>query len=60
MASINDVAELAGVSITSLSRVLNTSRPVASHTRDRVIAAARQRNYNIDGRFSLPGQARSA
>lgn len=50
MPSINDVAELAGVSIASVSRVLNTSRPVANETRERVMAAARQLNYNIDQR----------
>jgi LacI family transcriptional regulator len=50
MASIKDVAELAGVSVASVSRVLNTSRPVAGATHDRVIAAARQLNYSIDQR----------
>jgi LacI family transcriptional regulator len=50
MASINDVAELAGLSIASVSRVLNTSRPVAAETRDRVMAAARQLNFHIDQR----------
>jgi LacI family transcriptional regulator len=50
MASIKDVAELAGVSVASVSRVLNTSRPVASDTRERVVAAARQLNYSIDQR----------
>jgi DNA-binding LacI/PurR family transcriptional regulator len=50
MASIKDVAELAGVSVASVSRVLNASRPVADETRDRVIAAARQLNYSIDQR----------
>jgi LacI family transcriptional regulator len=50
MASIKDVAELAGVSVASVSRVLNTSRPVAGDTRERVVAAARQLNYSIDRR----------
>jgi DNA-binding LacI/PurR family transcriptional regulator len=50
MASIKDVADLAGVSVASVSRVLNTSRPVAGATRERVIAAARQLNYSIDQR----------
>jgi len=50
MASIKDVADLAGVSVASVSRVLNTSRPVAEATRERVIAAARQLNYSIDQR----------
>ncbi len=50
MASIKDVAVLAGVSVASVSRVLNASRPVAGETRDRVIAAARRLNYSIDQR----------
>jgi LacI family transcriptional regulator len=50
MASIKHVALLAGVSVASVSRVLNTSRPVADDTRERVIAAARQLNYSIDRR----------
>jgi DNA-binding LacI/PurR family transcriptional regulator len=50
MASIKDVTELAGVSVASVSRVLNTSRPVAGATREHVIAAARQLNYSIDQR----------
>ena len=38
------------MSVASVSRVLNTSRPVAGETRDRVIAAARELNYSIDQR----------
>jgi LacI family transcriptional regulator len=41
---------LAGVSVASVSRVLNTSRAVGGETRERVIAAARQLNYSIDQR----------
>lgn len=50
MASIKDVAELAGVSVASVSRVLNTSRPVGGDTRERVLSAARALNYSIDQR----------
>lgn len=50
MASIKDVARLAGVSVASVSRVLNTSRPVAEPTRERVVAAVRELNYSIDQR----------
>lgn len=38
--SVYDVAERAGVSIATVSRVLRSSAPVATSTRDRVLAAA--------------------
>ncbi len=50
MADIKDVAERAGVSVASVSRVLNESKPVTNHTRDRVLAAVRDLNYSIDQR----------
>lgn len=50
MASIKDVAERAGVSIASVSRVLNLSKPVAPETRARVLNAVRELNYSIDQR----------
>ncbi len=50
MADIKDVAARAGVSVASVSRVLNESKPVTGHTRDRVLAAVRDLNYSIDQR----------
>ncbi len=50
MADIKDVAARAGVSIASVSRVLNGSKPVTDHTRDRVLAAVHDLNYSIDQR----------
>jgi LacI family transcriptional regulator len=50
MASIKQVAARAGVSVASVSRVLNHSKPVADETRDRVLAAVRDLNYSIDQR----------
>ncbi len=50
MASIKDVATRAGVSVASVSRVLNGSKPVAEGTRDRVLAAADALHYSIDQR----------
>src|ERR1700729_4469170 len=44
-ASIEDVARLAGVSIATVSRSLRGLPDVAPHTRDRVLAAARELDY---------------
>src|SRR5262249_31609799 len=44
-ASIEDVAKLAGVSIATVSRSLRGLPDVATTTRDRVFAAARELNY---------------
>lgn len=48
MASISDVARLAGVSITTASRVLNpvAGYPIAAPTRQRVLAAAESLQYS--------------
>ena len=51
--TIKDVARLAGVSVATVSRVLNSSAPVLDGTRDRVVAAADEL------RFSPNGAARS-
>ncbi|WP_022684150.1 LacI family DNA-binding transcriptional regulator [Sphingobium bisphenolivorans] len=45
MASIHDVAALAGVSIKTVSRVVNQAPNVSADLRDRVTAAIRQLNY---------------
>jgi len=50
LASIKDVAARAGVSVASVSRVLNESKPVAEGTRRRVLAAAEALHYSIDQR----------
>jgi DNA-binding LacI/PurR family transcriptional regulator len=50
VASIKDVAARAGVSVASVSRVLNDSKPVAHATRQRVLAAAEALHYSIDQR----------
>jgi len=50
LASIKDVAARAGVSVASVSRVLNSSKPVAEATRGRVLAAAEALHYSIDQR----------
>jgi LacI family transcriptional regulator len=48
MVTMRDVARLAGVSITTVSHVVNETRPVAPDTRDRVLAAVEQTGYTGD------------
>jgi LacI family transcriptional regulator len=48
MVTMRDVARLAGVSITTVSHVVNDTRPVAADTRDRVLAAVEQTGYTGD------------
>ncbi|MGI6326394.1 MAG: LacI family DNA-binding transcriptional regulator [Saccharofermentanales bacterium] len=55
MATIDDVAARAGVSIATVSRVMNNSYVVSQVKRDRVLEAARALNYQISR-----GQARKA
>ncbi|MBW8189430.1 LacI family DNA-binding transcriptional regulator [Neiella marina] len=43
--TINDVAKLAGVSIKTVSRVINNEESVRQNTRDKVMAAAAELNY---------------
>ena len=59
--TIHDVAARAGVSIATVSRVLNDSRPVASELRDRVLAAAAELGYsaNLLGRALRQGRSHS-
>jgi LacI family transcriptional regulator len=45
IATMADVARLAGVSVATVSHVLNGTRPVRPDTRDQVMAAVRQANY---------------
>jgi LacI family transcriptional regulator len=48
MVTMRDVARLAGVSITTVSHVVNDTRPVAADTRDRVLAAVEETGYTGD------------
>lgn len=48
MVTMRDVARLAGVSITTVSHVVNDTRPVAAETKDRVLAAVEQTGYTGD------------
>lgn len=48
MATLDDVAQLAGVSTTTVSHVLNGTRPVAGPTRERVLEAVEAAAYSPD------------
>jgi LacI family transcriptional regulator len=50
MASMKDVARRAGVSIASVSRVLNASFPVTDQMREAVYAAVKELDYRVDKR----------
>lgn len=58
--SINAVAKLAGVSIATVSRVLNKSKPVNAETREKVEAAVHQLGYraNAIGRILRKAESR--
>ena len=43
--TINDIAKMAGVSISTVSRVLNNSKPVKEEARKRVMEAIKQTDY---------------
>lgn len=45
MSTIKDVAKRAGVSIATVSYVMNGTKNISRQTRDRVIAAIRELNY---------------
>jgi LacI family transcriptional regulator len=57
--TVHDVAARAGVSIATVSRVLNQSRPVAPELRDRVVSAAQELGYsaNLLGRALRQGRS---
>src|ERR1700740_2978858 len=49
MANIRDVASRAGVSVATVSHVVNDSRFVTEETKARVLAAISELNYRRDG-----------
>ena len=61
MVTMRDVADLAGVSITTVSHVVNSTRSVAPETRSRVLAAIERTGYTGDAiaRSLVTGGTRS-
>jgi LacI family transcriptional regulator len=61
MTTMRDVADLAGVSITTVSHVVNGTRAVAPSTKDRVLAAVAETGYTGDAiaRSLVTGGTRS-
>ena len=61
MATIKDVARLAGVSITTVSHVINETRYVSDELRGRVLAAMQELNYrpNVLARSLRRGETRT-
>lgn len=59
--SMQDVAERAGVSVTTVSHVLNNTRPVAEQTRERVLLVTRELKYykNTSARLLARGRSDS-
>ena len=57
---MQDVASAAGVSITTVSHVLNNTRPVAEVTRQRVLKAVDDLSYvqNVSARSLVQGSSR--
>lgn len=55
--TLRDIAELAGVSIGTVSLVLNDKKGIASATRQRVLDAARQLSYELPVRRGSVGQS---
>ena len=59
MASIKDIAERAGVSIATVSHVLNGTRPVRELTRESVLRAVREVGYTINASARSLARGRS-
>ena len=56
-ANIEDVAQLAGVSIATVSRTFKHPDVVAKKTRDKVLAAANELNFSISRSACVSGRA---
>ena len=54
--TIKDIADMAGVSISTVSRVINNSKPVNDEVRKRVLDAMKQTNYRAGMMTQLTGK----
>ena len=61
VATIREISKQAGVSIATVSKVLNNQPGVSSETQDRVLAVAREMNYrpNLNARHLKTGTSRT-
>lgn len=48
--TMTDISQLAGVSVSTVSRALNGSTAIPEATRERIVRIARDHNYVVDGR----------
>ena len=55
MATMHDVARLAQVSVSTVSYVLTGTRPISQATRNKVLAAMAQLDYQPNAAFPLSG-----
>lgn len=61
MATIREISERTGLSIATVSKVLNEKRGVNADTREQVLAAARELNYrpNLNARYLKSGRSKT-
>lgn len=59
MAGIKEIAEKAGVSITTVSNVLNKKKNVGARTREKVLAIAQELGYNHKEQSGIDGKRRT-
>jgi LacI family transcriptional regulator len=61
MATIREISERTGLSIATVSKVLNGKRGVNAETREQVLAAAREMNYrpNLNARYLKSGRSQT-
>ena len=56
MVTLKDIAERVGVSITTVSRVLNGKGSISQETKDKVFQVMRELNYEVDSLGRNPAE----